>query len=260
CSPSEMEELREGEVKLPGSCEAGEPQHPSQQEKADFIKDHSKANGLPMKSKKASSFHEFACNTRLLFLLFFFTNLNSKVAKAMAARVLENHSNLWAKPEWAQSALRDVPTNCKVIKSSSKAQLSRTACVWTPLQKQQSLPLRPVILLVARISDQNASGAPPMTLREKTHPEKFRQLLSSHSTDLDELRKCSWPGVPREVRPVMWHLSVSTRTCDTGVLGDCAKPGTCAARPSLCPVTRFAHFVSLPSLRVSCRVFFGWGV
>lgn len=56
----------------------------------------------------------------------------------------------------------------------------------SPLQKQQSLPLRPLIPLVARISDQNASGAPPMTVREKTRLEKFRQLLSSHNTDLGE--------------------------------------------------------------------------
>lgn len=63
----------------------------------------------------------------------------------------------------------------------------------TPLQKQQSLPLRPVIPLVARISDQNASGAPPMTVREKTRLEKFRQLLSSHNTDLGE---CGKMGVP----------------------------------------------------------------
>lgn len=30
----------------------------------------------------------------------------------------------------------------------------------------------------------------------------------------DELRKCSWPGVPREVRPVTWRLlSVSSTPC-----------------------------------------------
>lgn len=52
------------------------------------------------------------------------------------------------------------------------------------LQKQQSLPVRPVIPLVARISDQNASGAPPMTVREKTRLDKFKQLLASPNTDL----------------------------------------------------------------------------
>lgn len=70
------------------------------------------------------------------------------------------------------------------------------ACVRTPLQKQQSLPLRPVIPLVARISDQNASGAPPMTVREKTRLEKFRQLLSSHNTDLGECGRW-WEGASR---------------------------------------------------------------
>lgn len=68
----------------------------------------------------------------------------------------------------------------------SLCSLLEEACVRSPLQKQQSLPLRPVIPLVARISDQNASGAPPMTVREKTRLEKFRQLLSSHNTDLGE--------------------------------------------------------------------------
>lgn len=61
---------------------------------------------------------------------------------------------------------------------------SGDTCLRNTLHKQQSLPLRPIIPLVARISDQNASGAPPMTVREKTRLEKFRQLLSSHNTDL----------------------------------------------------------------------------
>lgn len=40
--------------------------------------------------------------------------------------------------------------------------------------------------------------------------------LTQHSCYLfaDELRKCSWPGVPREVRPVTWRLlSVSSTHC-----------------------------------------------
>ncbi|KAM6453632.1 TBC1 domain family member 22B isoform 3-T3 [Liasis olivaceus] len=182
-----------------------------------FIKERSKINALSMKNKKASSFHEFARDTSDAWDIgddededfSSFQTLNSKVAKATAAQVLENHSRLRMKPEWPQAALSEAPINCKVIKSSSEAQLSRgpeDACMRNPLHKQQSLPLRPIIPLVARISDQNASGAPPMTVREKTRLEKFRQLLSSQNTDLDELRKCSWPGVPREVRPVTWRL------------------------------------------------------
>uniref|UniRef100_A0A8C4V2Y9 TBC1 domain family member 22B n=1 Tax=Falco tinnunculus TaxID=100819 RepID=A0A8C4V2Y9_FALTI len=223
-------------AKLPGSIQpVYGAQHPPLDPRLtkNFIKDRSKANALPMKSKKASSFHEFARNTSDAWDIgddededfssssSSLQTLNSKVAKATAAQVLENHSKLRAKPERTQSALSDMPTNCKVIKSSSEhLLLAEEACVRTPLQKQQSLPLRPVIPLVARISDQNASGAPPMTVREKTRLEKFRQLLSSHNTDLDELRKCSWPGVPREVRPVTWRLlSVSTRSCDAGIGG-----------------------------------------
>lgn len=64
--------------------------------------------------------------------------------------------------------------------------LLEDGCMRNPLHKQQSLPLRPIIPLVARISDQNASGAPPMTVREKNRLEKFRQLLSSQNTDLGE--------------------------------------------------------------------------
>ncbi|XP_074911022.1 TBC1 domain family member 22B isoform X2 [Buteo buteo] len=151
-------------AKLPGSIQpVYGAQHPPLDPRLtkNFIKDRSKTNALPMKSKKASSFHEFARNTSDAWDIgddededfssssSSLQTLNSKVAKATAAQVLENHSKLRAKPERAQSTLSDMPTNCKVIKSSSEAQLSRTS---------------------------------------------------------DELRKCSWPGVPREVRPVTWRL------------------------------------------------------
>lgn len=94
-----------------------------------------------MKSKKASSFHEFARSTSDAWDIgddededfssssssSSLQTLNSKVAKATAAQVLENHSKLRAKPERCQPALGDLPTNCKVIKSSSEAQLSRSS-------------------------------------------------------------------------------------------------------------------------------------
>uniref|UniRef100_A0A672HF28 TBC1 domain family member 22B-like n=1 Tax=Salarias fasciatus TaxID=181472 RepID=A0A672HF28_SALFA len=104
----------------------------------------------------------------------------------------------------------DSTLNGKVVKSSSDAQLQASSGRWrifrSTLQKQQSLPVRQLIPLVARISDQNASGAPPMTVREKSRLDKFRQLLASPNTDLEELRKHSWSGIPREVRPVTWRL------------------------------------------------------
>ncbi|XP_030076703.1 TBC1 domain family member 22B [Microcaecilia unicolor] len=208
-------------AKLPGSIQpVYGAQHPplDQRLTKNFIRDRSKVNALPVKGKKTSSFHEFARSTSDAWDIGddeeedfpppSFEALNSKVALATAAQVLENHSKLREKPERSQSVSDDVPT-CKVIKSSSEAHISRASSdslARNPLQKQQSLPLRPIIPLVARISDQNASGMPPMTIRERTRLEKFKQLLSSTNTDLEELRKCSWPGVPREVRPVTWRL------------------------------------------------------
>lgn len=98
-----------------------------------FIKERSKVGGQPMKNKKASSFHEFARDTSDAWDIgddededfSSFQTLNSKVARATAAQVLENHSRLRAKPERPQAALNEVPNNCKVIKSNSEAQLSR---------------------------------------------------------------------------------------------------------------------------------------
>ncbi|KAM8975302.1 TBC1 domain family member 22B isoform 2-T2 [Pelodytes ibericus] len=176
-----------------------------------FVSDRSRVPPFHPKSRKASSFHEFARNTsdawnieddegdEVLHPLSYQT-LNSRVAEVTAVKVIESHFKLQEE-------------NCcqaSVIKSTSEDQLHRVTAdnpsLTKPLRKQQSLPLRPIIPLVARISDQNASGAPPMTVREKTRLEKFRQLLSCSNTDLEELRKCSWPGIPREVRPTTWRL------------------------------------------------------
>ncbi|XP_059806395.1 TBC1 domain family member 22B-like isoform X1 [Hypanus sabinus] len=174
------------------------------------------------KSKRASSFHEFAKSTSDAwdigddeeeeFLSVASQNLNSKVAMATAAQVIQNHNKLKDRPgeKLHQSeSIDEAKTNGKVVKSNSEVQLSKSSGVSlgrVTLQKQQSLPSRPLIPLVARISDQNASGVPQMTIREKSRHEKFKQLLSSAHTDLEELRKYSWSGVPRDVRSVTWRL------------------------------------------------------
>uniref|UniRef100_A0A674AD13 TBC1 domain family, member 22B n=1 Tax=Salmo trutta TaxID=8032 RepID=A0A674AD13_SALTR len=84
--------------------------------------------------------------------------------------------------------------------------LLNTNTVCSTLQKQQSLSVRPIIPLVARISDQNSSGAPIMTVRDKSRLNKFKYLLSCPNTDLEELWKHNWSGIPREVRPITWRL------------------------------------------------------
>lgn len=178
-----------------------------------------KLNLNNLKTKKASSFHEFARSTNDAWDIDDeddqdFLSLPRAPVPALSTEQLDSHSSAseqTAAPSDPQDEAQADPLdpdseglNGTVLKSSSEDNLSSSGrlCV----QKQQSLPARPVIPLVARISDQNASGAPPMTVREKSRLDKFKQLLSSASTDLEELRKHSWSGIPREVRPVTWRL------------------------------------------------------
>lgn len=55
------------------------------------------------------------------------------------------------------------------------------------LHRQQSLPHRPTIPMVARIADQNTSGTPAMTEREASRLDKFKQVLAGPNTDLGML-------------------------------------------------------------------------
>ncbi|KAM7405424.1 hypothetical protein PAMP_012686 [Pampus punctatissimus] len=182
-----------------------------------------------LKSKKASSFHEFARSTNDAWDIddeddedFLRTPTpasslpsgpHSTSTQNQAGDTEGGMSHRPAPPRTDSQTLQDVQeedTECmhvngKVVKSNSEAHLN-TSSVRSTLQKQQSLPVRPIIPLVARISDQNASGAPPMTVREKSRLDKFKQLLASPNTDLEELRKHSWSGIPREVRPITWRL------------------------------------------------------
>uniref|UniRef100_A0A8C7P9Z9 Rab-GAP TBC domain-containing protein n=1 Tax=Oncorhynchus mykiss TaxID=8022 RepID=A0A8C7P9Z9_ONCMY len=174
-----------------------------------FPKDTPKGNNL--KSKKASSFHEFARSTNDAW------DINDEDDEDLLAPIhpsslpstlhsvhqvpplpLQQPSDTTREPDTG-------PADRVVVKSSSEALLN-TNSVRSTLQKQQSLPVRPIIPLVARISDQNSSGAPIMTVRDKSRLDKFKYLLSCPNTDLEELRKHSWSGIPREVRPITWRL------------------------------------------------------
>ncbi|KAF7694051.1 TBC1 domain family member 22A isoform X2 [Silurus meridionalis] len=100
-------------------------------------------------------------------------------------------------------------TDSRLVKSHSEAPIGspkEMSGERAALYRQQSLPHRPVIPLVARMADQNTSGTPAMTEREAFRLDKFRQLLAGPNTDLEELRKLSWSGIPRQVRPITWKL------------------------------------------------------
>ncbi|KAM8862195.1 TBC1 domain family member 22B isoform 3-T3 [Spinachia spinachia] len=175
-----------------------------------------------LKSKKASSFHEFARSTNDAWDIdeeededFLGTPaLTSSLPSGLPSSSIQNQQ-LQNPAGDSDTSVSHLPqdlhhvwaedVNGRVVRSTSEVHLN-TSPVRSTLQKQPSLPVRPIIPLVARMSDQNASGAPPMTVREKNRLDKFKQLLASPNTDLEELRKHSWSGIPREVRPITWRL------------------------------------------------------
>ncbi|KAJ8371291.1 hypothetical protein SKAU_G00113190 [Synaphobranchus kaupii] len=200
-------------TKVPGSLQpVYGAQHPPLDPRIHrtFLKEAPKPIALSVKSKKASSFHEFARSTNDAWDIGDDEDEEFLALDDLSATEAgpPTDARPLPKPEGGQDQAKidSRPTNGRVVKSCSEAQLSTAIVRTPPLQKQQSLPIRPIVPLVARISDQNASGAPPMTVREKTRLDKFRQLLASPNTDLEELRKHSWSGIPREVRPVTWRL------------------------------------------------------
>ncbi|XP_061617495.1 TBC1 domain family member 22A isoform X1 [Phyllopteryx taeniolatus] len=168
-------------------------------------------------------------------------NLNIEVVMETANKVIENHSKLQERqklddntqeegaddddeeededeedeegdltsPEVSFSFQSSLDTEGHLVKSHSEAPIGSpkdAAGEHAALYRQRSLPHRPVIPLVARMADQNTSGTPAMTEREASRLDKFKQLLAGPNTDLEELRKLSWSGIPRQVRPITWKL------------------------------------------------------
>uniref|UniRef100_A0A9J8BZB4 TBC1 domain family, member 22a n=1 Tax=Cyprinus carpio carpio TaxID=630221 RepID=A0A9J8BZB4_CYPCA len=173
-------------------------------------------------------------------------NLNIEVVMETANKVIENHSKLQERRQQqidemtepdekdGQEAHEEEPdeedereegaetttdlsfssealplSGNRLVKSHSEAPVGSPKEVGIEqavLHRQQSLPHRPVIPLVARMADQNTSGTPAMSEREASRLDKFRQVLAGPNTDLEELRKLSWSGIPRQVRPITWKL------------------------------------------------------
>ncbi|XP_028255060.1 TBC1 domain family member 22A isoform X3 [Parambassis ranga] len=113
-------------------------------------------------------------------------------------------------PEVSFASQSSPYSDSRLVKSHSEAPIGSpkdAAGEHAALHRQRSLPHRPpVIPLVARMADQNTSGTPAMTEREASRLDKFKQLLAGPNTDLEELRKLSWSGIPRQVRPIAWKL------------------------------------------------------
>ncbi|XP_006633496.1 TBC1 domain family member 22A isoform X2 [Lepisosteus oculatus] len=206
---------------------------------SNLIKHGNKTQTTPVKPKKATTFQEFESITSDAWdvgddddelLAMAAQNLNIEVVMETANKVIENHSKL----QEQQKQQEDTSEKCeeeeegeetapelsfqlepghysdnRMVKSLSEAHIVASkegVFERATLQRQQSLPHRRVIPLVARMADQNTSGTPAMTEREASRLDKFKQLLAGPNTDLDELRKLSWSGIPRQVRPITWKL------------------------------------------------------
>uniref|UniRef100_A0A3Q2YCB1 TBC1 domain family, member 22a n=1 Tax=Hippocampus comes TaxID=109280 RepID=A0A3Q2YCB1_HIPCM len=159
----------------------------------------------PGKPKKATTFQEFESITSDAWdvgddddelLAMAAQNLNIEVVMETANKVIENHSKLQERQKLDDPA--ELPQRDDDVQDEEEAHAA--------LYRQRSLPHRPVIPLVARMADQNTSGTPAMTEREASRLDKFKQLLAGPNTDLEELRKLSWSGIPRQVRPIAWKL------------------------------------------------------
>uniref|UniRef100_A0A665WVF1 TBC1 domain family, member 22a n=1 Tax=Echeneis naucrates TaxID=173247 RepID=A0A665WVF1_ECHNA len=170
----------------------------------------------PGKPKKATTFQEFESITSDAWdvgddddelLAMAAQNLNIEVVMETANKVKTYSGDELEVSFGSQSS--PYPDG-RMVKSHSEAPIGSpkdAAGECAALHRQQSLPHRPpVIPLVARMADQNTSGTPAMTEREASRLDKFKHLLAGPNTDLEELRKLSWSGIPRQVRPITWKL------------------------------------------------------
>ncbi|XP_074083363.1 TBC1 domain family member 22A isoform X2 [Macrotis lagotis] len=197
-----------------------------------LIKTVPKTPSTPVKPKKVSTFQEFESNTSDAWdvgedddelLAMAAESLNTEVVMETANQVIQNHSrrheqhkgpkeHICGDSERAQR-LSDLPAvtgnDSRLVKSVSESHTSQAAEILsdnTPLQRSQSLPYASSTPLSYGAEDKNALGPPALTEREVYRLEKFRQLLSGPNTDLEELRKLSWSGIPKQVRPITWKL------------------------------------------------------
>ncbi|XDV25332.1 hypothetical protein PO909_029263, partial [Leuciscus waleckii] len=162
----------------------------------------------PGKPKKATTFQEFESITSDAWdvgddddelLAMAAQNLNIEVVMETANKVIENHSKLQEeeREEGAETTTdlsfgsEALPlSDNRLVKSHSEAPVGSPKEVGVEqaaLHRQQSLPHRPTIPLVARMADQNTSGTPAMTEREASRLDKFRQVLAGPNTDLGKM-------------------------------------------------------------------------
>ncbi|XP_012928027.1 TBC1 domain family member 22A isoform X4 [Heterocephalus glaber] len=194
-----------------------------------LLKSTPKVPTTPVKAKRVSTFQEFESNTSDAWdagedddelLAMAAQSLNTEVVMETAHRVLRNHSQQQGRP-----APQQVPTpepelqpvaepppaligDLRLVKSVSESHTScaaESASDPVPLQRSQSLPHSATVTL-GGMPEPSTLGSSALSEREASRLDKFKQLLAEPNTDLEELRKLSWSGIPKPVRPMTWKL------------------------------------------------------
>ncbi|KAM6425466.1 TBC1 domain family member 22A [Rhynochetos jubatus] len=195
-----------------------------------LIKPGSRPPATPVKLKKVSTFQEFESNTSDAWdlgddddelLAIAAENLNTEVVMETAHKVIQNHSKLQEQHKFQEEHLQEekqvesaelTSIACgdnRLVKSVSAGHASSSsdnAGENTSMQRSQSLPQSSTPPLVSGMADCNTSVTPALTEREASRLDKFKQLLAGPNTNLEELRKLSWSGIPKRVRPIAWKL------------------------------------------------------
>ncbi|XP_032502122.1 TBC1 domain family member 22A isoform X1 [Phocoena sinus] len=183
----------------------------------------------PVKAKRGSTFQEFERNTSDAWdagedddelLAMAAESLNTAVVMETANRVLRNHSQQQGchKPPGAlepEQKLKPsvepplVPSgDLRLVKSVSESHTScpaGSASDAVPLQRSQSLPHSATVAL-GGVPEPSTLSSSALSEREASRLDKFKQLLAGPNTDLEELRKLSWSGIPKPVRAITWKL------------------------------------------------------
>lgn len=170
-----------------------------------------RAPSTPGKTRRVSTFQEFESDTSDAWdagedddelLAMAAEQLHTDVVMETAHRVLRDHSQRRERQQGTPEP-PETPApggDLRLVKSVSESHAAGpadSASAPAPLQRSQSLP-----------HPDSGARAPSATLseREASRLQKFRQLLAGPNTDLEALRKLSWSGIPRPVRPVAWKL------------------------------------------------------
>ncbi|XP_039719081.1 TBC1 domain family member 22A [Pteropus medius] len=187
------------------------------------------APATPLKAKRLSTFQEFESSTSDAWdagedgdelLAVAAESLDTEVAMETARRVLRNHSQrqerrqlqeVSAPGQKPQPLAEPAPVpsgDLRLVKSVSESHApcpAESASDPVPLQRSQSLP-HPATGALDGTSDPSTLSSSALSEREASRLHKFRQLIAGPNTDLEELRKLSWSGLPQAVAPVGWEF------------------------------------------------------